>query len=60
MPRAPRRRPFIGDDIFASFDEPRTGAGLEALAAIGDRIQPIVFTHHLHVSKRRGPVWGMP
>jgi uncharacterized protein YhaN len=41
--------PFIGDDIFASFDEPRTGAGLEALAAIGDRIQPIVFTHHLHV-----------
>ena len=41
--------PFIGDDIFASFDEPRTGDGLEALAAIGDRIQPIVFTHHLHV-----------
>ncbi len=41
--------PFIGDDIFASFDEPRTGAGLEALAAIGDRIQTIVFTHHLHV-----------
>jgi uncharacterized protein YhaN len=41
--------PFIGDDIFASFDEPRTGNGLEALAAIGDRIQPIVFTHHLHV-----------
>jgi uncharacterized protein YhaN len=41
--------PFIGDDIFASFDEPRTGNGLEALAAIGDRIQPIVFTHHRHV-----------
>ena len=41
--------PFIGDDIFASFDEPRTGAGLEALAALSDRIQPIVFTHHLHV-----------
>ncbi|HEY5206727.1 MAG TPA: AAA family ATPase [Roseiarcus sp.] len=41
--------PFIGDDIFASFDESRTGNGLEALAAIGDRIQPIVFTHHLHV-----------
>jgi DNA repair exonuclease SbcCD ATPase subunit len=41
--------PFIGDDIFASFDEPRTGNGLEALSAIGDRIQPIVFTHHLHV-----------
>ena len=41
--------PFIGDDIFASFDDSRTGAGLEALAAIGDRIQPILFTHHLHV-----------
>ena len=41
--------PFIGDDIFPSFDEPSTGNGLEALAAIGDRVQPIVFTHHLHV-----------
>jgi chromosome segregation protein len=41
--------PFIGDDLFASFDDSRTGAGLEALAAIGDRIQPILFTHHLHV-----------
>jgi uncharacterized protein YhaN len=41
--------PFIGDDIFASFDDFRTGNGLEALAAIGDRIQPILFTHHLHV-----------
>ena len=41
--------PFIGDDLFASFDDSRTGHGLEALAAIGDRIQPILFTHHLHV-----------
>jgi uncharacterized protein YhaN len=41
--------PFIGDDIFASFDDSRTGAGLEALAGMGDRIQPILFTHHLHV-----------
>jgi uncharacterized protein YhaN len=41
--------PFIGDDIFASFDDPRTSNGLEALAAIGDRIQPILFTHELHV-----------
>ena len=41
--------PFIGDDLFASFDDARTGNGLEALAAIGDRIQPILFTHHLHV-----------
>jgi uncharacterized protein YhaN len=41
--------PFIGDDIFASFDDARTGNGLEALAGIGDRIQPILFTHELHV-----------
>jgi uncharacterized protein YhaN len=41
--------PFIGDDIFASFDLARTGHGLRALAAIGDRVQPIVFTHHPHV-----------
>jgi hypothetical protein len=36
--------PFIGDDLFASFDENRTANGLAALAAIGDRVQPIVFT----------------
>src|SRR5262249_33878326 len=41
--------PFIGDDLFASFDDARTGNGLEALAAIGDRVQPVLFTHHLHV-----------
>ncbi len=41
--------PFIGDDIFPSFDDPRTAHGLEALAAISDRVQPILFTHHEHV-----------
>jgi uncharacterized protein YhaN len=41
--------PLIGDDIFASFDDSRTGNGLVALAGMGDRIQPILFTHHLHV-----------
>jgi uncharacterized protein YhaN len=41
--------PFIGDDLFATFDEDRTANGLAALAAIGDRIQPIVFTHHHHL-----------
>lgn len=43
--------PFIGDDIFASFDDARTAAGLEALAAIGDRVQPILFTHHRTVAE---------
>lgn len=41
--------PFIGDDLFTSFDEDRTAKGLAALAAIGDRVQPILFTHHRHV-----------
>jgi chromosome segregation protein len=43
--------PFIGDDLFATFDEDRTANGLAALAAIGDKIQPIVFTHHRHVAE---------
>ncbi|HEY0293386.1 MAG TPA: AAA family ATPase [Hansschlegelia sp.] len=38
--------PFIGDDLFASFDDARTAQGLAALAEIGARAQPILFTHH--------------
>jgi uncharacterized protein YhaN len=41
--------PFIGDDLFTSFDEERTASGLAALSQIGDRVQPILFTHHKHV-----------
>ncbi len=41
--------PFIGDDLFTSFDEDRTANGIAALAAIGGRVQPILFTHHKHV-----------
>jgi len=43
--------PFIGDDLFATFDEDRTANGLAALAAISARVQPIVFTHHRHVAE---------
>ena len=42
--------PFIGDDLFSTFDETRTGYGLDALAKIGERVQPILFTHHRHVA----------
>jgi uncharacterized protein YhaN len=38
--------PFVGDDLFASFDDVRTVHGLRALAAIGETVQPILFTHH--------------
>lgn len=41
--------PFIGDDIFASFDNSRVAAGLRALAGAGEMIQPILFTHHRHI-----------
>jgi uncharacterized protein YhaN len=41
--------PFIGDDLFTSFDDDRTAKGLAALAAIGERVQSILFTHHRHV-----------
>ncbi|MCP8937884.1 AAA family ATPase [Alsobacter sp. SYSU M60028] len=38
--------PFVGDDLFASFDDERTENGLAALAAIGETVQPILITHH--------------
>ena len=43
--------PFVGDDLFSTFDDARTGHGLETLAAIGGRVQPILFTHHRHVAE---------
>jgi chromosome segregation protein len=42
--------PFIGDDIFTTFDEASTRAGLLALADIGLHLQPILFTHHRFVA----------
>ncbi|MBB4197827.1 hypothetical protein CCR94_11625 [Rhodoblastus sphagnicola] len=41
--------PFIGDDLFASFDDARVAAGLKTLAALSPALQPILFTHHDHV-----------
>lgn len=38
--------PFVGDDLFASFDDRRTRNGLATLATIGAHVQPILFTHH--------------
>jgi uncharacterized protein YhaN len=43
--------PFIGDDLFATFDDDRTANGFSALAAIGNRVQPIVFTHHRQIAE---------
>lgn len=43
--------PFLADDLFVSFDEGRTAAGLRLLAELGAVTQVIVFTHHLHVAE---------
>lgn len=37
--------PFIGDDLFQTFDDDRTAAGLTALADASASFQPILFTH---------------
>ncbi len=50
--------PFIGDDLFASFDDRRTKAGLTALAQMAPRIQPILFTHHRAVVESAGDALG--
>ena len=41
--------PFVGDDLFMTFDDESTRAGLLALAALSARVQPILFTHHRSV-----------
>ena len=41
--------PFLGDDLFMTFDDTRTKNGLVALAALSQDVQPILFTHHRHV-----------
>lgn len=41
--------PFIGDDLFMTFDDARTMNGLIALASLSQDMQPILFTHHKHV-----------
>ncbi|MDQ0504630.1 AAA family ATPase [Xanthobacter agilis] len=43
--------PFLADDLFVSFDEGRTEAGLRLLAELGAITQVIVFTHHAHVAE---------
>ena len=37
--------PLIVDDIFQTFDDARSAAGLKALAGLGGDIQTILFTH---------------
>ncbi|HTJ58621.1 MAG TPA: AAA family ATPase [Devosiaceae bacterium] len=41
--------PFIGDDLFQTFDDERTRAGILAFASTSPVFQPILFTHHMSV-----------
>lgn len=50
--------PFIGDDLLTSFDEARTVATLNLLAAAGRQRQIIVFTHHQHVADLAAAIDG--
>jgi uncharacterized protein YhaN len=43
--------PFIGDDIFQTFDDDRTAAGIRALGETAELFQPILFTHHRNVAE---------
>jgi uncharacterized protein YhaN len=41
--------PFIVDDILVHFDDDRSRATLQQLAAMSDRTQVLFFTHHQHL-----------
>jgi uncharacterized protein YhaN len=41
--------PFIVDDILVDFDDERSNAALSALAALAEKTQVILFTHHPRV-----------
>lgn len=42
--------PFVVDDIFMTFDDERTRAGLRVLDALAAQFQVVVFTHHRHIA----------
>lgn len=41
--------PFLADDLFINYDDDRSRAGLEALAALSERTQIVFMTHHEHL-----------
>ncbi len=43
--------PFVADDLFVHFDDARATAGLEALIALGEKTQVLLFTHHRHLAE---------
>ncbi|MBS1103294.1 AAA family ATPase [Gluconobacter sp. Dm-62] len=43
------RLPFLADDLFVTFDEERTAAGLKILSEISEKTQVLFFTHHGYI-----------
>ena len=41
--------PFIADDLFVNFDNPRSEAGFKVLAQLAQKTQVLFFTHHEHL-----------
>ncbi|EHH67674.1 YhaN family protein [Gluconobacter morbifer] len=46
------RLPFLADDLFITFDDRRTAAGLRILAELSEKTQVLFFTHHTRISKQ--------
>jgi uncharacterized protein YhaN len=50
--------PFIVDDILVDFDDERSEAALNGLAALAEKTQVIVFTHHSQVVEQAKKIQG--
>ena len=50
--------PFIADDLFINYDDGRSTAGFEALAALSEKTQVIYLTHHEHLVEPVRAVFG--
>ena len=50
--------PFIADDLFINYDDGRSTAGFEALAALSEKTQVIYLTHHDHLVDSVRTVFG--
>jgi uncharacterized protein YhaN len=50
--------PFIVDDILVDFDDERSEAALNMLAALAEKTQVIVFTHHSQVVEQAKRIQG--
>jgi len=50
--------PFIADDLFINYDDGRSQAGFEALAALSEKTQVIFLSHHDHLIPSALEIFG--